>query len=207
MNLQEQTYRIKQIMGLLTEESNEKESCYPSDYVDGKKYDRDKLSEIFTCFAGPKFPEEGVKEWLFPLIPSDKGHVSPYYDPKNWEIGPNEFTNMEDFVNKYKSQYSNMTLENISVTPDLIHPDTKKFIKQKRKSVGYYDRVKIQMERVRKNGVESLTASEPFVVIYDNGLYKWEEGWHRMLTLLELYEKGEIKSISGLAWVINKINL
>ena len=51
------------------------------------------------------------------------------------------------------------------------------------------------MKRALKDGVESLTDNEPFVVEVKDGLYKWHEGWNRMIALKRLCEQGKIPEI------------
>ena len=57
------------------------------------------------------------------------------------------------------------------------------------------------MRRALKDGVESLTVNEPFVVEIVDGLYKWDEGWNRLIALMKLYEQGKISEIKGKSWV------
>ena len=100
MNLQENIQRIKEMMGLLTEDV-ENNDCYPSDYEPGKMYERDDLAKMFYCFADGKFPLEWIKESQFPKLPpfvERKEYISPKYDPKNMQIGKDEFVTMPEFV-------------------------------------------------------------------------------------------------------------
>jgi len=185
--------------------------CYDitSDYKPGKHYEREELSKIFSCFAGENyFPVEGVKEWMFPLIPpfgDRKQHISPSYDPKNMDMGYEKPITMEELVNIWKKKVSHLNLETISISSDQIHPDTIKFIPKKESVKGGEERIEFQMKRALKDGVETLTDNEPFVVELIDGLYKWKEGWNRMIALKRLYEQGKIPEIKGKSWVVHKI--
>ena len=198
--------RIKELMKLLTEDV-ENDNCYPSDYEPGKTYERDELSKMFSCFAGEKdFPVEGVKEWMFALIPDKKkGHISPSYDPKNIDWGYEKPITMEELVGIWKKRVSNLSLETISITPEEIHPETLKFIPTKKSAKGGKERINFQMKKSMENGVESLTNDEPFVVEKKDGKYKWDEGWNRLIALINLYEQGKIDSIKGKSWIVNRI--
>jgi hypothetical protein len=71
MNLNENIYRLKELMGILKEneevQPEEYKDCYPADYVPNKKYGRDKLSKMFSCLAGESyFPVEVIKEMISP---------------------------------------------------------------------------------------------------------------------------------------------
>jgi hypothetical protein len=57
-----------------------------------------------------------------------------------------------------------------------------------------------------KDGVETLTDNEPFVVEVIDGLYKWDEGWNRMIALKRLCEQGKIPEIKGKSWVAHGLN-
>jgi hypothetical protein len=224
----EELNRIKSLMGILKEDASESDDtglgmvpdyefpnifrtkeCYPSDYEPGKKYEQKELSKIFSCFAGEKdFPVDGVMEWMFPLIPpfgDRKHHISPSYDPKNMQMGPNEYYTMKEWVDKQKKEVSHLSLEMISIKPDQIHPDTIKFIPEKESAKGGEERIEFQMRRALKDGVETLTDNEPFVVELIDGLYKFDEGWNRMIALKRLYEQGKIPEIKGKSWVVHKI--
>lgn len=177
-------------------------SCYPKDYAQGKKYGRDVLSKVFSCMAGPdKFPVDGVKEWMFPLLPTDKGHVDPTHSLDSMNIYGEPMT-MQQVVDKEKSRHSSIKLLDISITPDMIHPETLAFMENKRNAVGYAKRVGFQKEKATKEGQESLTKNEPFVFELKSGKYFLSEGWHRFMALLELFEEGKIKSIKGKSWVL-----
>ena len=67
-------------------------------------------------------------------------------------------------------------------------------------------RITFQMKRAMENGVESLTENEPFVIEKKDCKYKWDEGWNRLIALINLYEKGKIDSIKGKSWIVNRIS-
>lgn len=204
----EELNRIKSIMGILKEDT-ENSDCYPSDYTPGKNYERKELSKIFSCFAGEDdFPADGVMEWMFPLIPpygNKQEYTSPFYDPKNMQMGPNEFYTMEEWVDRQKNKVSHLSFETISITPDQLHPCTIENIPKKENAPEGKERIERQMNNAMKHGVESITEKEPFVVELENGLYLWEEGWNRMIALKNLYDLGKIDSIKGKAWIVHKI--
>lgn len=204
----EELKRIKSLMGLIIEGNKTTEDCYPDDYESGKKYERETLSKIFSCIAGEEnFPYEAVMEWVFPLLPpygENKIHHSVNYDPKNIQVGFNEFIDMEEKVRRTISNIEPINLEKFSITPEMIHQDTIDFFPEKKNAPGYKERVNHQKERVMKNGEYSLTENEPFVVEFVDGKYKWEEGWHRLLALVELYEEGKIDSIKGYGYLIKR---
>lgn len=207
--LTEEIIKIKYLMNLLTEDTkSEDNNCYPPDYEPGKMYERDELSKIFSCFAGEKdFPVEGVKEWMFPMLPDKKkGHISPSYDPKKMDMGYEKPITMEELVDIWKNKVSNLSLETISITPEEIHPETLEFIPTKKSAPMGKKRIDFQMKRAMENGVESLTENEPFVVEKKDGKYKWDEGWNRLIALLNLYKEGKIDSIKGKSWIANRIS-
>lgn len=215
MNLNENIYRLKELMGILREQDEdtqpeEEKDCYPSDYEPGKTYERDDLAKIFSCFAGEdKFPVSGVKEWMFPLLPPNKDnpvHHSPSYDPKNMDMGYEKPLTMEEFVEIWKLKCSGLTLENISITPEDIHQETLDFIPTKKEAYGGKRRIAFQMKRAMEDGVDSLTKDEPFVVELKEGKYKWDEGWNRLIALIELYNQGKIPKIVGKSWVATRID-
>lgn len=199
--------RIKELMTTLTEDV-ENNKCYPSDYKSGKMYGRDELSKMFSCFAGEKnFPVDGVKEWMFPMIPDNKkNHISPSYDPKNMDMGYKQPITMEELVKIWKNQVSKLRLETISITPNQIHPETLNFIPNKKSAPMGKERINFQMKRAMENGVKSLTENEPFVIEKKDGKYKWDEGWNRLIALINLYEEGKIDSIEGKCWVVYRIS-
>jgi len=224
----EELNRIKSLMGILKEDTSESDDtglglvpdyeypniyrtkeCYPSDYEPGKNYEREELSKIFSCFAGEKdFPVDGVMEWMFPLIPpfgDRKQHITPSYDPKNMDMGYEKPITMKELVNIWKKKVSHLSLETIYISPDQIHPDTIKSIPKKESVEGGEERIKVQMRRALKDGVETLTDDEPFVVELADGLYKWDEGWNRMIALKRLCEQGKIPEIKGKSWVVHRI--
>jgi hypothetical protein len=206
--IKEELVRIKTLMGLIIESEKSIDDCYPSDYEHGKKYERETLSKIFSCIAGEEnFPYEAVMEWVFPLLPpygENKRHHSVSYDPKNIQVGPNEFIDMEERVRRTTNGIESVNLEKFSITPKMIHMDTTDFFPEKKNAPGYKERVNHQKERVIKNGEYSLTENEPFVVEFVDGKYKWSEGWHRLLALVELYEEGKIDSIKGYGYIIKR---
>ena len=208
MNLNENILRVKELMGLINESKSD--DCYPSDYEPGKEYKRDELSKIFSCIAGESdFPVAGVKESMFPLLPPNKDnpvHHSPSYDPKSIDWGYEEPFDMEKLVDWYKKRISHLSLENFSITPEDIHPDTLDNIPTKENAEGGEKRISVQMNRILKNGIESLTEKEPFVLEIIDGKYKWDEGWNRLIAMVKLFNQNKIPKIEGKAWVAHRIN-
>ena len=117
-------------MGILKEDEDiqpeEETDCYPSDYEPGKTYGRDELSKMFSCFAGESnFPVEAVKEMMFPLIPPNDDNPKHHFidlDPKNMQVGPDEFVTMEERADKYKNKFSKISYESSSVNVICINP-------------------------------------------------------------------------------------
>ena len=62
------------------------------------------------------------------------------------------------------------------------------------------------MKRAMEDGADSLTKDEPFVVEIKGGKYKWDEGWNRLIALIELYNQGKIPKITGKSWVATRID-
>lgn len=198
--------RIRNLIRVISE--NKEETCYPSDYTPGKKYNREVLAKIFCCFADEKkFPYEFVLEAMFPMLPPNEKighHHSPQIDPKHIQIGENSFVDMEEYVRRETSN-KRVRLININITLDMIHEKTLNFLPHKKSAPNYRQRVDFQKNKVKKYGVDVLTDTEPFIIEYLDGKYRWDEGWHRLLALVELYDEGIIDSIKGKAFVYEKI--
>ncbi len=168
-------------------------SCYPDDYNPGKEYGRDILAEIFCCIADDdSFSIEIVKEVYFPYLPGKKD-VS--IDPKMIQVGPDEYIDMEEFVAREKKKTPNgWKMEIVTVSKDMLHPQTINFIDQKKKSPGYQDRVDFQKERINKSDTLEITKDEPIIFELVDDKYKLQEGWHRFLAILEMLEDGELSN-------------
>ena len=172
--------------------------CYPSDYQPGKTYGRDILTQIFTCLTGnPKdFPILAIKEMMFPLEP---GGGFTDKDPKALTIYSDEPITMEEMVKKEMGRISKFETKQIQLSKDILHPDTLKFIENKRNAPGYEKRVGYQKDKVRKAGMNSFSIvpkEEPIIFTFKNGKYALEEGWHRTLALLDMLEDEEFKTNS-----------
>lgn len=204
--INEQINRIKNLINVISE--NNSESCYPSDYTPGKKYPREILAKIFCCFAGENnFPYEYVLNGIFPKLPPNNKHKTHYFndvDPKNIQIDKDKFVDMEEYV-KIRTKNKRVIFMNIRLTPDMIHDKTLGFLQHKRTAPNYQERVYFQIKKAKKCGIFSLTETEPFILEYLDGKYAWVEGWHRLLAMIELYNKGEINAIEGKAFVCEPI--
>jgi len=125
-------------------------------------------------------------------------------DFKTVKFGTSESTVASSIKDDGAFEVESINLEKFSITPEMIHQDTIDFFPEKKNAPGYKERVNHQKERVMKNGEYSLTENEPFVVEFVDGKYKWSEGWHRLLALVELYEEGKIDSIKGYGYIIKR---
>jgi hypothetical protein len=168
-------------------------TCYPDDYNPGKEYGRDILAEIFCCIADDdSFSIEIVKEVYFPYLPGKKD-VS--IDPKRIQVGPDEYIDMEEFVAREKKKTPNgWKMEIVTVSKDMLHPDTLKFIPKKKKSPGYKDRIDYQKDKINKSSTLEITKDEPIIFELIDDKYKLQEGWHRFLAILEMLEDGELSN-------------
>jgi hypothetical protein len=177
-----------------SEESEDElgDDCYPKNYAPGKKYGRDILAKIFCCMTNNEWPYIVVRETYFPFLP---GKVDWSEDPKRIPVGPNEYIDMKEFVNREKSKVSKWELRKIKISPDLIHKDTLNFISGKKAAPGYEKRVEYQKNKIRelKGNTVELTRDEPLMIEVHDGKYKVQEGWHRFLAILEMVESGELK--------------
>jgi hypothetical protein len=117
-----------------------------------------------------------------------------------------EFQNKEylerlavDLVKKEMGRISKFETKQIQLNKNILHPDTLKFIENKRNAPGYEKRVGYQKDKVRKSGMNSLAIvpkDEPIIFTFKNGKYALEEGWHRTLALLDMLEDKEFKTDS-----------
>ena len=168
-------------------------SCYPADYEPGKKYGRDILAEIFCCIVDDdSFPIGIVKDVYFPYLPGKKDML---HDPKNIQVGPDEYIDMEEFVAREKKKTPNgWKMDKLTVAKDMLHPDTTDFIGQKKKSPGYQERIDFQKQRINDSDTLEITKDEPIIFELSDGKYKLQEGWHRILAILEMIDDGELSN-------------
>ena len=190
MNLQENIHRIKEVMGI--NESSKK--CLPKSYKPGQKYGRDKLAEMFVCNTGDpkKFPVLAVKEWLFPKLP-DGGFVEQ--DPMKMNFGqPYTFT-IEEMAKGENRDTRNITMGVRKIDLNQFPEQTKRWFELKRNAPNFEKRLEYQLNKIRENDYDTLVVTpqdEPMVFeSIDKKLYI-QEGWHRLMAILELLDKGEI---------------
>lgn len=168
-------------------------SCYPEGYEDGKKYGRDEMAKLFSCIAdGKGWPEDLAKEVYFPYLPGKK---DVEIDPAKIEVGPNKYITIEEFVAREKKKYpAGWARKKIKISEDMIHPDSIDFISKKKSANGYKKRIELQKDRIRKMGLINITKDEPIMLEKVGKKYKIREGWHRVLSILEMMDSGELKN-------------
>jgi len=192
MKLQENIDRIKQVMGIITE--SRPGFCLPKDYTPGTKYGRDELAKMFVCFTKDpkKFPLLAVKEWLFPQLPG--GGFTPQ-DPMSMSYGqPYTFT-MERMAKVEDKNTRNITVGIKTIDPTQLPDETKRWFSIKQKSPGFQDRFDYQINKIRENDYDTTVITpqdEPMVFEVINRKLYIQEGWHRLMAILMLLEKGEI---------------
>jgi hypothetical protein len=190
MNLQEDISRIKQVMGL--HESMKK--CLPKSYKNGDKYGRDELASMFSCLTGEpkKFPVTAVREWLFPLLPD--GSFRPQ-DPMRLNFGqPYTFT-LEQMAKVENRDTRNVTVGIKTIDPNQFADRTQRWFEMKMKAPFFQQRLEYQMNKIRENGFDTTVVTpenEPIVFESVGGKLYLQEGWHRVMAILELLKKGEI---------------
>jgi hypothetical protein len=190
MNLQENIYRIKEMMGI--NESSKK--CLPKSYKQGEKYGRDELAKMFVCYTGDykKFPILAVKEWLFPNLPGG-GFVDQ--DPMKMNFGqPYSFT-IEQMAKSENKNTRNITIGIKTIDSNQFPVQAQRWFNLKRNAPKFKERLEYQIDKIRKNNYDTtvvIPMDEPIVFeSIDKKLYL-QEGWHRVMAILELLDKGEI---------------
>lgn len=192
MDIRFELQRIKKIMGVITETTNQK--CLPKDYRPGKRYGRDELTKIFICYTGKesKFPFAAVREWLFPKLPD--GTFYPQ-DPMKLSNGIQTFT-MEQSARLENQDTRNISMKIINLDINIFPGKIEKWFETKRNVPGYDKRLEYQVNKIKENGMNTLSVTpsdEPIVFqSIDKKLYPIE-GWHRILAILELVKNKEIE--------------
>jgi hypothetical protein len=191
MDLQENIQRILEVMGV--NESVRK--CLPNTYKPGDKYGRDELASMFVCFTGEpkKFSILAVREWLFPLLPD--GSFTPQ-DPMKLNYGqPYNFT-LEQMAKVENRDTRNVTIGIKTINPDLFDERTQRWFQIKKNAPSFQKRIDYQLNKIRENGYDTTIVTpknEPIVFESVNNKLYLQEGWHRVMAILELVEKGEIE--------------
>jgi hypothetical protein len=190
MNLQENIYRIKEVMGI--NESLKK--CLPKSYRPGDKYGRDELAKMFVCYTGDpkKFPVIAVKEWLFPKLPGG-GFIDQ--DPMKLNYGqPYTFT-LEQMAKVENRDTRNITIGIKTLDITQFPEQTQRWFNLKKNAPNFEERFKYQIDMIRENDYDTTIVTpkdEPIVFeSVDKKLYL-QEGWHRTMAILELLDNGEI---------------
>ena len=190
MNLQENIYRIKEVMGI--NESFKK--CLPKSYRPGEKYGRDELAKLFVCYTGEpkKFPIIAVKEWLFPKLP---GGGFADQDPMKLNYGqPYTFT-MEQMAKTENRETRNITIGIKTIDISQFPEQMQEWINLKKNRPKFKERFDYQLNKIRENNYDTTIVTpenEPIVFESINKKLYLYEGWHRVMAILELLDKGEI---------------
>ena len=133
-----------------------------------------------------------MKNVYFPYLPGKKDNLQ---DPKKIHVGPEEYIDMEEFVAREKKKTPHgWKVKKIEISKDMLHRDSLKFIQKKKKAPGYQDRVDFQKSRIRKSNTLKITKDEPIIFEFIDDKYKLQEGWHRVLAILEMIEDGELSN-------------
>lgn len=180
------------------------DKCLPKDYVPGKTYDRDKLAAMFVCYTKnpKKFPIVAVREWLFPLLP-DGGFQNQ--DPMNMFDGLQHFT-LKQLALTEDRDTRNIAVGVRSVASMNFPNQTFEWFEIKRKQPLFKERLEYQINKIRENNYNTLVvtpASSPLVFEVVGGEFYVQEGWHRLMAILELVKLGEITSEQAKAYVVN----
>jgi hypothetical protein len=200
MNLQENISRIKEVMGI--NESLKK--CLPRTYSNGDKFGRDELASMFVCFTGEpkKFPVIAVKEWLFPLLPD--GSFTPQ-DPMKLNYGqPYTFT-LEQMAKVENRDTRNVTIGVKPINFSLFDERTKRWFQMKKTAPLFQKRLDFQLNKIRENNYDTTVVTpenEPIVFESVNNKLYLQEGWHRVMAILELLDKGEITPEQARAFMV-----
>jgi hypothetical protein len=200
MNLRENIDRIHTIMGL-----NEVfDKCLPKDYRPGQTYDRDKLAAMFVCYTKnpKKFPIVAVREWLFPLLP-DKTFQNQ--DPMDMFDGLQHHT-LKQLAMAEDRDTRNIAIGVRSVSSMKFPQRMEEWLEWKKNQPMYQERLEYQLNKIRENNYNTLVVTPPnspmvFEVV-DSELWL-QEGWHRLMAILELIKLGEISSEQAKAYVVN----
>ena len=200
MNLHEDIQRIKEVMGI--NESLKK--CLPKTYSNGDKFGRDELASMFVCFTGEpkKFPVTAVREWLFPALPD--GSFTPQ-DPMRLNYGqPYTFT-LEQMAKVENRDTRNVTIGVKTINPSQFDQRTKRWFQAKMSAPLFQKRLDYQLDKIRENGYDTTVVTpenEPIVFESVNNTLYLQEGWHRVMAILELVNKGEITQDQAKAFMV-----
>lgn len=189
--------RIAQSVNIGSTVAASQDDCYPNDYEPGREYDGRALAEIFSCMTdNPElWPVNIVHSMYFPDLPGGKPILM---DPKSMRVyGPNPVT-MEEFVQRETKKLSGFQTQDVELSWETLAPSTLDFIPKKQSAPGYQKRVDYQKNIVRENNMDPKSifkGSDLPVFLKKDGLLELQEGWHRILALLEMIQDGELRSL------------
>lgn len=200
MDIQENIHRIRNIMGL----NEVYDKCLPKNYRPGQTYDRDRLASMFVCYTKnpKKFPIIAVKEWLFPLAPDGSFHNQ---DPMNMFDGLQRHT-LKQLALAEDRDTRNIAVGVRSVSSMNFPKKIKEWFNWKRNQPNFSERLEYQLDKIRENNYNTLVVTppnEPLVFEVVNGEFFIQEGWHRLMAILELVELEEISPEQAKAYVVN----
>jgi hypothetical protein len=169
-------------------------SCYPEDYRSGTRYEGRTLAEIFSCMTDEpsKWPVDIVQAMYFPDLPGGKPILM---DPAAMQIYGPEPISMREYVERELTKLSGFNKENIELSWGVLAPSTLSFIPKKQSAPGYQKRVDFQKNIVRQNDMDpsSIFQGDDLpVFLEEEGHLALQEGWHRILALLEMIQDGEL---------------
>jgi hypothetical protein len=170
--------------------------CLPSDYRPGTEYGRDELAKIFVCLTGEpqKFPVRAVREFFFPKDPQGR---TLKMDPMNMRTNqsPHPFS-MDRMVNFEKKITRNITMGVTKISMDRFAPIVVNGFSIMQQRPDYNKRVGYQINKIIENNYDTLSVTpddEPIAFESIGGKLYLQEGWHRVMAILYLLQKGEIK--------------
>ena len=170
--------------------------CLPSGYRPGTEYGRDELSKIFVCLTGEphKFPVKAVREFFFPKHP--QGHdikMDPMAMRDNQS--PTVFS-IDKMVNFEKKITRNITMGITTIDINKFAPIVVNGFSIMQQRPNFHKRIGYQVNKIIENNYDTLSVTpedEPIAFESIGGKLFLQEGWHRVMAILYLLQKGEIK--------------
>jgi len=170
--------------------------CLPPGYRPGTRYGRDELAKIFVCLTGEpqKFPVKAVREFFFPKPP---GGGELRMDPMAMRTNqsPTEFS-IDKMVNFEKKITRNITMGTTILDPSKFAPIVINAFSIMRQRPDFNKRIGYQVNKIIENNYDTLSITpddEPIAFESIGGKLFLQEGWHRIMAILYLLQKGEIK--------------
>jgi hypothetical protein len=170
--------------------------CLPPGYRPGTEYGRDELSKIFVCLTGEpnKFPVKAVQEFFFPKDPSGRElKMDPMAMSTNQS--PTVFS-IDKMVNFEKKITRNITMGTTILDPSKFAPIVINAFSIMQQRPDFHKRIGYQVNKIIKNNYNTLSVTpddEPIAFESIGGKLFLQEGWHRVMAILYLLQKGEIK--------------